>query len=411
MAKVGNDLYTGKRSIDFIGRQRTWYAISVVLIILALVGVFARGLNFGIEFRGGSEYRISNVNSTISYEQRAQQAVTKAGISGNVVSTVIGGNTVRVQTEAAGDRNDQVKAALGSEFGVAPTSVSASLIGPSWGQSVSSKAIQALIVFLVLVSVVMAIYFRTWKMAVSGLVALVHDLVITVGIYALFGFEITPSSVIGFLTILGYSLYDTVVVFDKVRENTTSAMTTQRQTYTQAANLAVNQTLVRSINTTVVALLPIAAILVVGFTKLGPGTLLDLSLALFVGIAVGAYSLIFIATPLLVDLRRAEPAVKELERIATRTQAKSRTIAGVGAGSRSAATPAGSGSTLDELDGPPAAELEGSFGFGAGDLDGGDLDEPAESAIRADGSVREVHKWAQASGPRNQPRRAPKSKR
>ena len=161
----------------------------------------------------------------------------------------------------------------------------------------ASKAIQALIVFLILVALVMAVYFRTWKMAVAGLVALLHDLVITVGIYALFGFEITPSSMIGFLTILGYSLYDTVVVFDKVRENTAEAFLTRRMTYTQAANLAVNQTLVRSINTTVVALLPIAAILFVGFTLLGPGTLLDLSLALFVGIAVGAYSSIFIATP------------------------------------------------------------------------------------------------------------------
>ena len=414
MAKVGNDLYTGKRSIDFIGRQKTWYAVSAVLIILALIGVFARGLNFGIEFRGGSEYRISNVNSTTSYEQRAQSAVSKAGISGNIVSTVIGGNTVRVQTEAAGEKNDQAKAALGSEFGVAPTNVSYSLIGPSWGQSVSSKAIQALIVFLVLVAVVMAIYFRTWKMALSGLVALVHDLVITVGIYALFGFEITPSSVIGFLTILGYSLYDTVVVFDKVRENTSEAMATKRQTYTQAANLAVNQTLVRSINTTVVALLPIAAILVVGFTKLGPGTLLDLSLALFVGIAVGAYSSIFIATPLLVDLRRGEPAVKELERTALRTQAKALASAGVGAGSRSAGS-AGPRSARSAASLGSVVGMTGATGHEPDDLDEGDLDgpgdDPVDSAARADGSVREVHKWAQASGPRNQPKRPPKSKR
>ena len=168
----------------------------------------------------------------------------------------------------------------------------------------------------------MALYFRTWKMAVSGLVALLHDLVITVGIYALFGFEITPSSMIGFLTILGYSLYDTVVVFDKVRENTAEAFRTKRMTYSAAANLAVNQTLVRSINTTVVALLPIAAVLVVGFTLLGPGTLLDLSLALFIGIAVGAYSSIFIATPLLVDLRRNEPAVRELDAYVARHGAK-----------------------------------------------------------------------------------------
>ncbi|MGI8718334.1 MAG: protein translocase subunit SecF, partial [Lapillicoccus sp.] len=321
-AQVGNDLYTGKRSIDFIGRQRTWYAVSGVLIALALVGIFVRGLNFGIEFRGGSEFRIPGVSSTVGYEEKARGALAQAGVPGNVVTTVIGGNTVRVQSEAANERNDAAKTALAQAYGVPANTVSASLIGPSWGQSVSTKAIQALIVFLVLVALVMAIYFRTWTMAVSGLVALVHDLIITVGIYSLFGFEITPSSMIGFLTILGYSLYDTVVVFDKVRENTTEAMSSRRSSYVQAANLAVNQTLVRSVNTTVVALLPIAAILVVGFTRLGPGTLLDLSLALFVGIAAGAYSSIFIATPLLVDLRSREPAVRELARHTERVQGR-----------------------------------------------------------------------------------------
>ncbi|MEP6796501.1 MAG: protein translocase subunit SecF, partial [Lapillicoccus sp.] len=249
-----------------------------------------------------------------------------------------------------------------------------------------------------LVALVMAIYFRTWKMAVAGLVALIHDLVITVGVYALFGFEITPSSVIGFLTILGYSLYDTVVVFDKVRENTTAAMASRRQTYTQAANLAVNQTLVRSINTTVVALLPIAAILVVGVTKLGPGTLLDLSLALFVGIAVGAYSSIFIATPLLVDLRRGEPAIKELERVALRGQTKAASTSAAPVGAGVGASGAGAGwATRTPKEDPDTLE--------------GDAPAEAESAIRADGSVREVHKWAQAAGPRNQPKRSPKSKR
>jgi preprotein translocase subunit SecF len=390
LAQFGNDLYTGKRSIDFVGRQKTWYALSGVLIVLALVGIFARGLNFGIEFRGGSEYRISGVSDTSSYEEKAQSAVAQAGITGNVVSTVIGGNSVRVQTEAAGDKNDAAKAALASAFGVGANNVSASLIGPSWGASVSQKAIQALIVFLILVALVMAAYFRTWKMAVAGLAALIHDLVITVGIYALFGFEITPASMIGFLTILGYSLYDTVVVFDKVRENTSEAFLSRRMTYTQAANLAVNQTLVRSINTTVVALLPIAAILVVGFTLLGPGTLLDLSLALFVGIAVGAYSSIFIATPLLVDLRRNEPAVKELERAALRYQAREGVPAGAPAGR--------SGSTVALADEPPEVPQ---------DVLVEDTDAPP---ARAATTAREVHKWA-SSGPRNQPRRTPKSKR
>jgi preprotein translocase subunit SecF len=235
-------------------------------------------------------------------------------------------------------------------------------------------------------------------MAVAGLVALVHDLVITVGIYALFGFEITPSSMIGFLTILGYSLYDTVVVFDKVRENTADAFLTRRMTYTQAANLAVNQTLVRSINTTVVALLPIAAILVVGFTLLGPGTLLDLSLALFVGIAVGAYSSIFIATPLLVDLRRNEPAVKELERAALRYQARETVPAGAPARSATGA--------LALAEEPQNRQLEEP----QDDVVKDTVDEAGATSGRATTSARQVHKWA-SSGPRNQPRRTPKSKR
>ncbi len=375
-AAIGNDLYTGRRSIDFVGRQKQWYALSAVLIALALVGVLARGLNFGIEFRGGSEFRLTGVSNVQDYESKARAAVAEAGIPGTVSATVIGGTTVRVQTEAAEERTEAAKSTLAAAFGVAPASVSSSLIGPSWGQSVSEKALQALLVFLVLVAVVMALYFRTWAMAVAGLVALLHDLVVTVGIYALFGFEISPSSMIGFLTILGYSLYDTVVVFDKVRENTAQAMGTRRMSYAQAANLAVNQTLVRSVNTTVVALLPILAILVVGFTQLGPGTLLDLSLALFVGIAVGAYSSVFIATPILVNIRSRDPRVKELAQHAARAQAAA-------AAARSAAE--------------ARAGAETSAGPGA-------------DPVATDAAGRPVHRWA-ATGPRNQPRRQPRSRR
>ncbi len=381
-SQVGNDLYTGKRSIDFVKRQKTWYLLSSVLIVLALVGIFARGLNFGIEFSGGSEFRVSGASSTESYEQKAQDAIGRAGIGGNVETTIIGQNTVRVQTEAAQERTTAAQEALSQEFGVPENQVSSTLIGPSWGESVSRQAIQGLIVFLVLVTIVMALYFRTWKMAVSGLVALLHDLVITVGIYALFGFEITPSSMIGFLTILGYSLYDTVVVFDKVRENTAEAFRTRRSTYEQAANLAVNQTLVRSINTTVVALLPIAAVLVVGFTLLGPGTLLDLSLALFIGIAVGAYSSIFIATPLLVDLRRKEPAVVELDRYVAK-HADRRPVRVGAAGART--------------DGD-AGELA-PVGAAGGDVAGA-ADERPEGA--PDPAVRPLHRYVEA-GARPEP--------
>ena len=376
IAQFGNDLYTGRRSIDFVGRQKTWYAISAVLLALAILGISWHGLRFGIEFRGGSEYRISNA-VTADYEAKAKSAVTGAGVGGLVESSVVG-DSVRVQTEAAGEKNEAVKTALAKSFGVDATKVSASLIGPSWGASVSAKALQGLIAFLVLVGLFMAVYFRTWKMAVSGLLALAHDLLITVGVYALAGFEITPASMIGFLTILGYSLYDTVVVFDKVRENTADAFGSRRMSYAAAANLAVNQTLVRSINTTVVALLPIFAILIVGVTKIGPGTLVDLSLALFVGIAVGAYSSIFVATPLLVWLRRKEPAVLDLAKHARRVQA-------------SAPTTAAGAFAEGPVDGPlPSDELKAVAGIGP--------------------VGRPLHKYA-STGPRNQPKRPPRSRR
>lgn len=327
-AQFGNDLFTGRRQIDFIGKRRRWYLISLVLIVLALIGLFGRGLNFSLEFTGGSEVRVASVSSAqmSDYDQRARDTVrTATGSDDNVIITKLGDNTVRVQSEKLGDGSaaatEKVREALSKEFGVPENSVTSQFIGPSWGETVTRKAIMALIVFLVLVSIVLAIYFRTWTMAFASLVALLHDLLITVGIYALTGIEVSPATMIGFLTILGYSMYDTVVVFDKVRENTQEAARTGRRTFSQAANYAVNQTLVRSINTSVVALLPIAALLVVGYFFIGPGTLLDLSLALFVGIAVGTYSSIFVATPVLASLRSREPAIKEQDRRALAYQA------------------------------------------------------------------------------------------
>lgn len=324
-AQFGNDLYTGRRQFDFVGRRRTWYAISIVLLVVAALGLFGRGLNLSLEFKGGSELRVQGVTQMDNYEQRARDTVRKVTGSDDPISvTKLGTNQIRIQAKNLGDNSaattDKVSQALATEFGVPTASVDSSYIGPSWGKTVTNKALIALVVFLVLVSVVLALYFRTWAMAFSALVALLHDLAFTVGIYALTGFEVSPATMIGFLTILGYSIYDTVVVFDKVRENAAEAFATGRRSYGQAANYAVNQTLVRSINTSVVALLPILSLLVVGFTLLGPGTLLDLALVLFVGIAVGTYSSIFIATPLLVSLRNREPAVQELARRAKQYQ-------------------------------------------------------------------------------------------
>ncbi len=395
-AQFGNDLYMGKRSIDFVGRRRTWYAISGVLILLALLGLGVRHLNLGLEFRGGSEFRVSNIVVPSGYEATARTAVASASPGHPAEVTRLGSGTtgtVRVQTaKLEPTQISAVRQSLAKAFSTTENDVSATFVGPSWGASVSKKALKALIIFLVLVSATMALYFRTWKMAVAGVVALLHDLLITVGVYALTGFQVTPASMIGFLTILGYSLYDTVVVFDKVRENTTDAFANGRLSYPQATNLAVNQTLVRSINTTVVALLPIAAILVVGFTILGPGTLLDLALALFVGIAVGAYSSIFIATPLLVTMRMREPAVKELGLRAQRSQARESRL--VPADAVAGATNAGRAGPVPTT---PVATAE--------DTDA--AAEPAEATLTG----RAVHRYAQTAGPRNQPRRTPKSRR
>ncbi|WP_345713622.1 protein translocase subunit SecF, partial [Kineococcus glutinatus] len=320
MADLGNRLYTGQTSYDFVGRRKLWYLIAAVLMLGSVVALFKPGFHLGIEFSGGSEFRVS----AVSGEDTAREAV--GGVLPEVVPLVTEvGDDVRVQTEQLDSTQlDAVRQALAEAYDVPTTDVATSSIGPSWGSDVTRQALIGIGVFFVLVTLVMALYFRTWAMAVAALVALVHDLVITAGVYALVGFEVTPASVIGFLTILGYSLYDTVVVFDKVRENTHRITSNERFTFSEAANLAVNQTVVRSINTSVVALLPVAAILFIGSLLLGAGTLRDISLALFVGMLVGTYSSIFVATPLLVDLRRRDPALREhAERLAALRVARS----------------------------------------------------------------------------------------
>ncbi|GAB77497.1 protein translocase subunit secF [Austwickia chelonae] len=398
IATFGNDLYTGKRSIDFIGRRRTWYMVSVVLFVIAMLGLGVRQLNLGIEFTGGSDFRVTKVNNFDGFEQRARSVISSSAQVEGAKVTKVGGSDVRVETERFdSDKAKTVSDALAKEFGVPSENVTTSVIGPSWGASVSKQALQALAWFLLLVSVVLAIYFRTWKMSVAALVALFHDIFITVGIYALAGFEVTPASMIGFLTILGYSLYDTVVVFDKVRENTDEAISNGRKSFAEAANLAINQTLVRSINTTVVALLPVAAILLMGLAVIGPGTLTDLSLALFVGIAVGAYSSIFIATPLYAHLRDGEPEMQKLARQAERHQEKE------AARARKAGV-----SDLHEDGELAQAERAGlrtqevrTSSFAA-------ADEESDGERTATGRI--IHPSLQ-NGPRNQPRRLPRSKR
>lgn len=309
-ARLGNDLYTGKRSYDIVGKRRIWFIAAALLVVLSGVLLLARGLNVGIEFRGGSEFTVSGAATTSS--DPATEVLQEIGTDQVARVSVVGGDSVRIQTDQlTQEQTEQVAGSLAEAYEVDRTAVTSSFIGPSWGADITAKAVQGLVIFLVLVAIVMALYFRTWSMAIAALIALLHDLVVTVGLYAGIGFEVTPASVIGLLTILGYSLYDTVVVFDKVRENTANVLEQTRVTYEEASNLAVNQTIVRSINTSVVGILPVASILFVGAFLLGAGTLRDIALSLFIGMIVSTASSIFLATPLEAALRMRRPAYRE----------------------------------------------------------------------------------------------------
>ena len=327
ISQLGNSLYTGQKSIDFVGRKWLWYGVSGLIVLLAVIGLSIQGLNYGIEFTGGTQYKVSLPSDKVTQDNADQlrEAVGDLGIqnaSAPVVSTS-GENSILVQTEELTNAESaEVTQAIVDTVGVTTDDVSQDQIGASWGDEVKDRAILGLVVFLVLVILFIWAYFREWKMSAAAIVALAHDVIITVGIYSLSGFEVSPATVTGLLTILGFSLYDTVVVFDKIRENTKN-LRASRTTYAKAANLAVNQTLVRSINTSLVALIPVGAILYVSAVQLGASSLKDLALALFVGMAAGAYSSIFIATPLLVHLKSTETEVVLAERRAKARERRS----------------------------------------------------------------------------------------
>ncbi|MBX3099866.1 MAG: protein translocase subunit SecF [Salinibacterium sp.] len=328
-SQFGNDLYTGKRSFDFVKRRRIWFSIAIVMVIAAIVVPFLRGgFVFGIEFSGGSEFTVSNPAKTAdgSIDQSLASDAVRSVTPGATpkISIVNGGSSVRIQTDLLENTDsDKIRDALAATYDVSTDEVTSSFIGATWGADITRQALTALIVFILLAAIVMALYFRTWKMAMAALIALFHDLIITAGVYGILGFEVTPAAVIGFLTILGYSLYDTVVVFDKIRENTSEGTAL---TFGESVNLAVNQTLVRSINTSVVALLPIGSILFIGAFVLGAGTLRDISLALFIGVLVGTYSTIFIAAPLYATFRQNETIVRAADK--KKTAAVARTTSG-----------------------------------------------------------------------------------
>ena len=316
LSGMGGRLYRGEKSFNIIGNRRRFYALSGLVILIAAIALSVQGLKLGIEFKGGSQFTVSTPNASIVM---GQKSVTDSGVTSETIVQKIGSNKIQITTKSLTNaQNDAVENAIVKEFSVKIGDINVMSIGPSWGKDITHKAIQALIGFLLVILLYLGLAFEP-KMAQAAIIAVLHDVFITVGIYALVGFDVTPATVIGFLTILGYSLYDTVVVFDKVRENTRSITSTGKYTYSQAANLAVNPTLVRSFNTSLIALLPVASILFVGAGILGAGTLKDLSLALFIGLATGTYSSIFIATPILATLREREPSMKALaKRVAQR---------------------------------------------------------------------------------------------
>jgi preprotein translocase subunit SecF len=314
-------LYRGDTSYDIVGKRRRWYVGSATVMLIGIIAIITLGLNPSIDFKGGDVFQ-GKLNGH-SLDQ-VVAAFTSEGVKPEVQQTTGHGSTLRfrietetltqLRTNGAPSQVDRIDQSLASRIGLDPkTQIDFQGVGSSWGSQITHKAILGLVIFLVAVTGYMSLRFE-WKMAVAAIVALIHDLVITAGIYALSGLQVSPSTVIALLTILGYSLYDTVVVFDKVRENTASIAGGSRMTFSQAANLSVNQTLVRSINTSVIALLPVIGLLAIGVGVLGAGSLQDLSFALLIGLASGAYSSIFIATPLLCDIKEREPVYQALAR-------------------------------------------------------------------------------------------------
>jgi preprotein translocase subunit SecF len=334
---IFSQLYRGETRFDFIGHRRRWYLASAVLILICLISFFTRGFNVGIDFKGGTQFQISHTTATPAEVEAALQA---AGQQPAEAAQEVGSGSTRsiiVKTsELTQDQQVAVTAKMAADLHVSPNDISVDAVSSTWGAEITKKAIQGLIVFLILVFLYVTIRYE-WKMAVAALAALAHDLIIAAGIYSLVGFELTPSTVVGLLTILGFSLYDTVVVFDKVNENVHDIRATARMTYGEAANLAVNQTLMRSINTSLISLLPVAGLLFIGVGLLGVGTIKDLALILFVGLAVGAYSSLFLATPIVVDLKEIEPEYRALTK---RVMAKRASAA------RAAAAPAPATATV-----------------------------------------------------------------
>ena len=314
-------LYTGTGAFEVIGRRKLWYSVSGLIVAIAIASILLRGFTFGIDFEGGTKVSmpVAGQNGTVSTQQ--VEDVFSKTLSKSPESVVVVGSggsaTVQIRSETlTNEETEKLRTALfdafhpkGSDGQASKQAISDSAVSASWGGQITKKALIALVVFLVLAAIYITVRYERY-MAMSALATLVFDLVTTAGVYSIVGFEVTPATVIGLLTILGFSLYDTVIVFDKVEENTHGFEHTTRRTFAEQANLAVNQTFMRSINTSLISVLPIVSLMVVAVWLLGVGTLMDLALVQLVGVIVGTYSSIFFATPLLVTLRERTELVR-----------------------------------------------------------------------------------------------------
>lgn len=320
-------LFHGETTFDFVGRRRIFFLLSGVLILASVVSLAFRGLNLGIDFEGGVAWEVS-ASKVGTGDAEAVLEANGISIDDAKVQTLssASGERLRIQVGAQpADLQSKVRQDLATKAGVDLQEVSLNSVSATWGSEITEKAIRALVVFFIIIAVYISIRFE-WKMAVGGLAAVLHDVLISVGVYSIFGFEVTPATVVAFLTILGFSLYDTIVVFDKVHEN--AKRLGARTTYSDIVNLSMNQVLMRSLNTSLAAVLPVLSLLIVGSWMLGAVALEDFALALLVGLITGAYSSIFIATPILATLKEREPKYKavrqRLERQGTKAPASAR---------------------------------------------------------------------------------------
>jgi preprotein translocase subunit SecF len=360
-------LYHGETAFDFMGRKRMWFLVSAIVIIVGLASLFTRGLNLGIDFKGGTAWDVPSRSLSVN---KARDAVRPAGLGDSTIQVIGQGSSriVRVQDrvkcseQAQFKKCDDIANRLAKAAGISDAGkISVNTVGPSWGQDITHKAERALLIFFIAIALYISFRFE-WKMAFGAIAAVIHDILVTIGIYALSGFTVSPATVIAFLTILGYSLYDTIVVFDKVEENTRGLAASGRMTYEDTVNLSMNQVLMRSLNTSLVAILPVLSVLIIGAYVLGATALEDFGLALSIGLLTGAYSSIFIASPILAILKEREPRYASIrQRVLARG-------GGVGPLTPAAAAAAGMGSLGD-----PGGAMPGraSVSAGAGGSTGG----------------------------------------